>query len=298
MTESDGSPRKRDQHDKTRLAYTYLQELTVSGEPYSDAEMVAATGWSQSTVKTYRGKHWSDWISRDDQQLLRVSTSFSTVTLERFVEVHGQSTDFYSKYATRRLYGDVVTYEFLLPLTKERELKQALDDLFYSDTLERLIREQGLDVFKPQFPELGEADEHDGIRLVVQFVADHFGGYSISHVSGRFRAGEIVSRAQAGAMLAKASRYLVDETTAIVRFVVPLENSKGQYQSGEDFLGAVVVKNPSDGVTKAVGVELARVRRTFFLLFAEAVVKTVKGEDEVWLLESGPENRLYVWEKT
>ena len=279
------------------MAHDYLSDLAASGKPYADPDMATKTGWTPSTVKTYRGKHWSDWISRDDDGSLRVSPSFSTVTLDQFVEVHGQSTDFYSKYATRRLYQEVITYEFLLPLTKERELKQALDDLFYSDTLERLIRERGLDAFTPQFPELGEAGEHDGMEMIVQFVADHFGGYSVSHVSGRFRAEKILTRVEAGEVLAQTGRYLVDETTAIVRFIVPLQKSKNEYRSGQDFLGAAVVENRAGERGQGVAIELAQVRRTFFLLFAEAVVRTVKGEDEVWLLESGPENRLYVWEK-
>ena len=50
-------------------------------------------------------------------------------------------------------------------------------------------------------------------------------------------------------------------------------------------------------LTEAGQAELKRVRLAFFLLFAEAVTLTVRGEDEVWLLESGPESRVYVWEK-
>jgi hypothetical protein len=63
---------------------------------------------------------------------------------------------------------------------------KALDELFYRDTLDRRI-----------------------------------GGFFISHVSGRFRTGPIVSRRDSAAKLASDKAYLIDETTAVVRFIIP-----------------------------------------------------------------------------
>ena len=97
-------------------------------------------------------------------------------------------------------------------------------------------------------------------------------------------------------MLAKGQRYLVDETTAVVRFIVPLHQSSDAHQEGSEFLQAIA-EGPDGSLPQDELSELTQVRRAFFLLFTEAVVRTVKGEDQVWLLESGPENRLYVWEK-
>ena len=96
-------------------------------------------------------------------------------------------------------------------------------------------------------------------------------------------------------MLTENQRYLVDETTAVVRFIVPLHRSRDTRDG--DFLSAVVSRASANELDEPVHGELEQVRWAFFQLFAEAVVRTVKGEDEVWLLESGPENRLYVWEK-
>ena len=297
MTDSEGSPAKRDSHDNTRLAYAYLSELAVSGEAYSDADMASKTGWREGTVRTHRSKKWRAWVKRGPEDIWTVSPSFEGVSEREFIDLHRQRTDYYASYR-RSVYTGVVIYEFLLPLTKERELTRALDALFYRDTVRRLVREATLESFQPEFPEVAEMAEEEGLALIVNFVADHFAGYSISHVSGRFRAGDLASRAEAGAMLAQGKPYLVDETTAIVRFVVPLRKSSRLYKSDNGFLRAVLVETQRHEFTKPMSEELARVRLTFFQLFAEAVVKTVKGEDEVWLLESGPENRLYVWEKT
>lgn len=105
----------------------------------------------------------------------------------------------------------------------------------------------------------------------------------------------MASRNDAGKMLTENRRYLVDETTAIVRFIVPIHRS--QDTGDEDFLSAVMARESASELGEPVQGELKQIRWAFFQLFAEAVVRTVKGEDEVWLLESGPENRLYVWEK-
>lgn len=296
MPERNPSPAGRDSHDNTRLAYAYLSELAVSGEPYSDEEMATRTGWKLGTVRTHRTKKWRAWVQRSPEEVWTVSPSFEGVSEREFIDLHRQRTDYYASYR-RSVYTGVVIYEFLLPLTKERELTRALDALFYKDTVRRLIREATMESFQPEFPEVAEMTEDEGLALIVNFVADHFAGYSISHVSGRFRAGDLASRGEAGAMLTQGKRYLVDETTAMVRFIVPLRNSSSLYESDNGFLRAVVVENQDAQFNQSVREELARVRLTFFQLFAEAVVKTVKGEDEVWLLESGPEDRLYVWEK-
>ncbi len=296
MAESDGSTGKRDPHDQTRLAYAYLSELAASGEPYSDANMATRTGWKVGTVRTHRSKKWRAWVKPHAADIWTVSPSFEGVSEREFIDFHRQRTDYYASYS-RSIHTGFVIYEFLLPLTRERELTRALDALFYEDTVRRLIREATLESFQPEFPEVAEMTEEDGLAVVVDFVANHFAGYSISHVSGRFRGGELASRAEAGSMLPQGKRYLVDETTAIVRFIVPLQKSSSVYESDNGFLEAVRRETQGYDFTKPMHEELARVRLTFFQLFAEAVVRTVKGEDEVWLLESGPEDRLYVWEK-
>ena len=43
--------------------------------------------------------------------------------------------------------------------------------------------------------------------------------------------------------------------------------------------------------------EVRLIRALFFEFFAEAVVHMVDGEDEIWLLETGPARGLYVWER-
>ena len=284
----------QDGHGKTRMAYAYLKRLAATGGRYTDEGMAEETGWKQDgTVANYRSKHWHHWIKRDSDGTLYVSPTFEGVGEADFINIHRQRTDFYGKYR-RKMYEHAVTYEFFLPLTRERELTRALDAIFYSDTLDRLVKEAEIDKFFSEFPELESVPEGDARECIITFVSEHFTGYSISHVSGRFRSGDIVPRAKAGEMFSGGDRYLVDETTAVVRFIVPLHESLSTQNAQASFPDMVAMGGE---LTEAGQAELKRVRLAFFLLFAEAVTLTVRGEDEVWLLESGPESRVYVWEK-
>ncbi len=234
----------------------------------------------------------------DPQGVWRVERSFLTVTEAEFVGLHGQRTDFYATFQSRRIHYEVVTYEFLLPLTKERELKRALDALFYRDMIERMVLEVGLDAFAPRFPRVSGTTDREHTTSIVDFVSEHFGGYSISHVDGRFRAERLVDRAEAGRLLANGTSYLVDETTAVVRFIVPLGSAGATHTDRREFLAAVVAaEEPAFMRRESVDEEVAQVRLSFFLIFAEAVVRTVMGEDQIWLAETGPSTRLYIWEK-
>ncbi len=296
MTKSGNASGEGDRLERVRRAYAVLRSLADTGEAVSDADFAQSAGWKQNTVKSYRGKKWRDWIEKDSPYTWRVSQSFKTVTEEAFLRHQTQRTDFYASYRSRSIHHHVLRYEFLLPLTKEHELKKALDDLFYRDTLEERIREVGPGSFSFQLPEGSGLAGKTETDAIIEFMTDHFTGYSISHVSGRFRSEALADRAQVGDMLVKGHRYLVDETTAVVQFIVPLQQSSNTYPDDQEFVDALA-KDSESSLSEAARVELAQVRRTFFLLFVEAVVRTVKGEDEVWLLESGPENRLYVWEK-
>jgi len=51
-----------------------------------------------------------------------------------------------------------------------------------------------------------------------QLIAKRFQGYSITTVSGRFRALDLMRMKQAATIEENGDRHLIDETTAIVRF--------------------------------------------------------------------------------
>jgi hypothetical protein len=63
---------------------------------------------------------------------------------------------------------------------------------------------------------------------------------------------------------------LIDETTAVTRFIFP-------YQDDD---------------------ELAKVKFLFQNLFIRSIIQLVNGEEQIWMIESGSAgNQLHVWER-
>jgi hypothetical protein len=113
------------------------------------------------------------------------------------------------------------------------------------------------------------------------------GGYSITMVSGRYRADVLASRAEVVTRPFAYGPYIVDETTAIVRFILPVETDAGKFEYGK-------ILEPA---ATAVGTKKrAELMRWLFLnFFAEALIRVVRKEDEIWLLESGLRSAFYRW---
>ena len=196
-------------------------------------------------------------------------------------------------------YDELVTFDFLLPLTREDRLRRALDDLFYADAVARRLGEIGLERLAAVVPREPGLDDERYLARIVELVADRFVGYSISHVAGRYRAAGLMTRREAGDLLAREGRYLVDETTALVRFVARCNASRRSYDPhAGSLLGALEDEPGGRDRGAAVRAEVRLIEVLFLELFAEAVVHAVDGEDEIWLVESGPTRRLYVWERT
>jgi hypothetical protein len=196
-------------------------------------------------------------------------------------------------------YDELVTFDFLLPLTREDRLRRALDDLFYADAVARRLAEIGLERLAAVVPREPGLDDERYVARIVELVAERFVGYSISHVAGRYRAAGLMTRRQAGDLLAREGRYLVDETTALVRFIARCNATRRSYDPHAGSLLGALDDEPGDPAhSAAVRAEVRLIEVLFLELFAEAVVHAVEGEDEIWLVESGPRRRLYVWERT
>ena len=97
--------------------------------------------------------------------------------------------------------------------------------------------------------------------------ATNSAGYSISQVNGRFRAGKMLTMQDAAGVQERGGRYLIDETTAVTRFIFPCNDEAHAKQVGW----------------------------FFHHLFVESVIQ-VAGEAEIWMTVSGVGNpRLHIW---
>ena len=158
-------------------------------------------------------------------------------------------------------------YDFLMPLTNETHLRMTLDALFYKDSLLARLKTIGIPELKNTLKFSDDSDKNY-LGNVLRFIEDHFVGYSVYHVDGRFRSGPLRTQDEVATIQKRGERYLIDETTAVARFIFP-------YKS-ED--------------------ELHNVRLLFRILFVRSIIQLVNGEEQIWMIETGPQNRVHIWQ--
>jgi len=279
-------------HDAPRKAYQFFRERLLTEKTFTYSELTALTGWKRNTIDSYMTKHWREVIGKQKGGF-RVKPAFQYLSESRFLASFTQARKFFVDYE-RVKYEELVQYELLLPLTQEGQLRKALDELFYEDTILRRLKDIGMTQVQKWIEPISGEPAEDYNKRVCQTVSTKFQGYSISHVSGRYLAGDLATRSNAAGMLAKEESYIIDETTAAVRFIIPLGTTKRTITG--DFGKAEC--NEEVSTTQETSDEVSLVHWLFFNVFAEAIVRTVEGEDVIWLIEETPrKRRLYVWQK-
>lgn len=271
--------------DKQIKFYEFLQNAAKFGQVFTEEEVGQATGWKGTTPKTNLGKQVKDYTERSRGRYT-VRRQFLALSLDEFLSLVSQKEPAVPTY-TRASYDYIVTYEFLLPLTKEDKLRRALDDLFYLDTLKARMNLIELSTVEKYIIRFKDEKDEEYISRVCGEVGRMFGGYSVTHVGGRFRARKMLTQEEA-----IGKRYIIDETTAVVRFIVPCASSRFVHE--DEFDASYSMEVDSDALKK----EIAKIRTLFFQIFVESIVYRVLEEDEIWLLENSADgNRLYKWEK-
>lgn len=82
-----------------------------------------------------------------------------------------------------------VMFEFFMPLTHEAKLRTVLDSLFYKEHILAMLARIEANELKSHFGAANTFHELSG--YVCDWIDQTFAGYSISHVSGRFRADDL-----------------------------------------------------------------------------------------------------------
>lgn len=274
-----------------RAAFRYLQKRAADGEMFSGADLEEVAGWQPGSFSTYKTKHLKEYVKTVGPKRLTVDPRFMRVTEADFGEIVTQSRRTVARF-TRAVIHSLLRYEFLLPLTNERRLRSALDELFFREPLEQRAREIGRASLEQLVPGNAQEADQDFFARVAEKVGGLLGGYSIGHVDGRFRVGSLNTYQAAAELLAGRGRYLVDETTAVVRFIMPIAQSR--VETGKIF--DVAARPSVDAPSLETAIETAR--GLFIAFFVESVIFDIHAEDEIWFLESGPEGeRLYVLER-
>jgi hypothetical protein len=132
-----------------------------------------------------------------------------------------------------------------------------------------------------------ERDDDGYRKRVADQLAQLIAGYSISQ-AGRFRVGDVMSRRDAAQKLVERTQYLIDETTAVVKFIMPCPNARNPHGARFDHL----VKASRRKHRSRRGCSLDS--DALFLYLAEAIAATIVGEQLIWLVERSPDGeRIY-----
>jgi hypothetical protein len=247
--------------------FEFLREHFKSHEAFTKRELEQVTTWRGQSFNTYWSKQFSPFMVPARDGKFRVSEAFRPyATWEKFQQHVTQVRHVSSDYK-RVAYDHLLTYEFYMPLTNEAHLRITLDALFYKDTILARLRTHSRAELESHVPkEPGESDNAYLERTCAR-MSEFFQGYSISHVSGRFRVEKLATIDQAAKIQSDGGRYLIDETTAVVRFIFPCKDTD----------------------------EAKMVEWFFQTLFIESIIQVVNGEDQIWMVESGMVTRLHIW---
>jgi len=254
--------------DSQLKAFRFLTSRLQSQDTFTKEEFKKETGWVVgSTFDTYWRKQFHSFVEPIGDGRYHVKETFRPyMTWPKFRQHVTQVRQVVTDYSPLT-FENVLIYEFYLPLTNEAHLRTTLDSLFYKDTIVAKLKTLGFEKLQPSIPLKHGESESAYIERLVSLIELRFVGYSISHVSGRFRAERLLDRDQVARIQKQGRRYLIDETTAIAKFIFPCKNNA----------------------------EADQTRYLFEALFVRSIIQLVNGEDEIWMIESGLRNQVHVW---
>lgn len=276
----------RDENSITK-AFEFLYHHAQEKKSFSLPQFSSETGWSITVAQENIVNRLSDIVFQKGEVYF-VKPEILRVRLADFTELLHQKKRLFSDYVLE-VSPSILVYEFFMPLSREDRLREALENLFYRDTIEQRIQEIGLSKIRDGLKLSSDHSEEKIKQLILDFMESTIGGYSIYLVNGRYRADSLASREEVINRPFAYGPYIVDETTAIVRFVLPVETAAGKFEYGE------VLEPASIAIVTQERADL--VRWLFLNFFAEAIIRVVQTEDEIWLLESGMRSAFYKWVK-
>jgi len=290
-------------NENQRKVFNFLREHLQTQEPFTREELTEIIGedWRKSTTDTYFPKLYAPLLVDIGNDFYRVSEAFRKyATEEKFSRFVSQTRKVRTDYR-KDIYENVIIFEFFMPLTNESSLKWSLDTLFYKDAiLTRLKKQIELSKLEKYFPRKSEELENEDqyYENICNWISKRFGGYSISHVEGRFKTGNIKTLTEAAEMQSRGEQYLIDETTAVVKFIFPC--GKPIEKSGPNLFQFIeeLKKQKEEKEKKDLDKEADCIRWLFNILFVCNIVELVDGEDEIWMLESGLRSRLNIWRRS
>lgn len=272
---------------KTEKTFNFLVRHAKTEEPFSAQDFSTRSDLDAAEAETLLNERLQELVERDGDNY-RAKPEILRVRRDDFKELLEEKKRLFSNYLLE-VSPSILIYEFFMPLSREDRLREALDNLFYRDTIEQRIHEIGIVQIRAGLKLAEDTDEQKVRQIVFDFIQSTIGGYSIYLVNGRYRADLLTSRAEVLQRPFGTGPYIVDETTAIVRFILPVETEAAQFVHGKLLEPAAPSQHAKD--------RAEQIRWLFLNFFAEALIRVIPKEDEIWLLESGMRSAFYRWIK-
>ena len=268
-----------------KRAFDFLIEHAQERNPFSAEQLSVETGWPIAETHENINNRLNDLVYQEGGSCF-TKPEILRVRLDDFKELLQQKKRLFTDYVLE-VSSSILIYEFFMPLSREDRLREALDNLFYRDTIEQRIQEISIPRIRDGLKLSSDYSEDKIQQLVFDFMESTIGGYSITMVNGRYRADALASREEVVTRPFAYGPYIVDETTAIVRFILPVETDAGRFEYGK------ILEPAATAIGTKKRAEL--LSWLFLNFFAEALIRVVQKEDEIWLLESGMRSAFYRW---
>ncbi len=279
-----------------RRAYIFLKGHSRTPEAFSKEEFKKFADYpNPDNFNTYfskKFKHLLEEAPNDKGKYLVAGIFKKYSKWENFRAFYSQSSRIKVNYI-EEYYKNLMIFEFFMPLTNESYLRLSLDELFYKDSIKLALNKILIKDLNNAIPKEKEESDVEYIEKICSWISKRFGGYSIGTAKGRFKIEDLKTFAEVALLREKGYDYLIDETTAIVRFIfhvgIPIKQKVpfNIEQFDENF---------EDNINeKDILIEANQIRYIFKNLFVKNILDLVNGEDEIWMLESGIRNRLYIW---
>lgn len=78
---------------KAKKAFSFMLKKEQDGHSFTLDELISATGWKKSTIKTYMKKQWRGFIRNNSDGTYR-ATGLTQIDIESFIKAHSQKLKF------------------------------------------------------------------------------------------------------------------------------------------------------------------------------------------------------------
>lgn len=282
--------------ESLRRAFNFLLNHSRIAEAFSKEEFKSFANYKNpKNFNTYFSKKFRHLLEKapNEKNKYLVAGVFKKYSRwKKFRRYFSQSSRIKVNYI-EEYYEKLMIFDFFIPLSNENDLRSSLDELFYSNTVKLMLNKILKSDLNTIFPKKNKETEEQYIKRICEWISKRFGGYSIGIVRGRFKIDNLKTFAEVAFQKSKGFDYLIDETTAIVHFIFhvgpPIKNQV--LFNIEQFQESLDESNDK----KEIKLEANQIRFIFKNLFVRNILDLVNGEDEIWMLESGIRDCLYIW---